>query len=52
MIFEQNKKKVIDEYEALIAKKNTIAPCYNGIYDRYENPVLTAAHVLLYGSMT
>lgn len=44
MSFEENKKKVIDEYEALIAKKNSVAPCYNGIYDRYTNPVLTAAH--------
>ena len=44
MSFEENKKKVIDEYEALIAKKNEVSPCYNGIYDRYVNPVLTADH--------
>ena len=44
MGFETNKKKVIEDYEALIAKKNAVAPCYNGIYDRYVNPVLTADH--------
>ena len=44
MSFEENKKKVIDAYEELINKKNSVSSCYNGIYDRYVNPVLTADH--------
>ena len=43
-LFEENKKRVIDEYESLINKENAVADCYNGIYDRYVNPVLTADH--------
>ena len=41
---KKTRKKVIDDYEALIAKKNAVSPSYNGIYDRYVNPVLTADH--------
>lgn len=33
------------KYEKLIAKKNQKAEFYNGIYDRYVNPVLTREHV-------
>ena len=43
-LFEENKNRVIDEYERLINRENTVADCYNGIYDRYINPVLTADH--------
>ena len=43
-LFEDNKKRVIDNYERLINRKNAVADCYNGIYDRYVNPVLTADH--------
>ena len=43
-LFEDNKKRVIDDYERLINRKNAVADCYNGIYDRYVNPVLTADH--------
>lgn len=38
-------EKVMKEYEELITKKNEKADFYNGIYDRYVNPVLTRDHV-------
>ncbi len=34
-----------DKYERLIAKKNEISTVYTGMYDRYENPVLTNEHI-------
>lgn len=44
--YEQNKKRVIEKYEAVISKKNQInTDFYNGIYDRYVNPVLTRDHI-------
>lgn len=33
------------KYEKLVTKKNQKAEFYNGIYDRYVNPVLTREHV-------
>ncbi|MDY6104306.1 MAG: glycosidase [Acetatifactor sp.] len=42
--FERNKTRVTAEYEALINRKNIVSDSYNGIYDRYVYPVLTAAH--------
>ncbi len=36
-----------DRYEKLIAKKNVKSDFYNGIFDRWENPVLTAEHIPL-----
>ncbi|MGN0696920.1 MAG: glycosidase [Oscillospiraceae bacterium] len=47
-IFEENKTKVIENYEKLITRRNKVSECYNGIYDRYEYPVLTAEHVPYY----
>ena len=35
-------------YEALITRKNRPAGAYNGVYQRYEYPVLTAAHTPLF----
>ncbi len=35
------------KYEALITRKNEKTDDYNGIYDRYKYPVLTAAHAPL-----
>lgn len=44
--YEENKKRVIEKYEAVLARKNQINPeFYNGIYDRYINPVLTREHI-------
>ncbi len=34
-----------EKYEALIGRKNTKADFYNGIFDRWQYPVLTADHV-------
>ncbi len=42
--FIENRDRITADYEMLIAKKNVISKKYNGIYDLYENPVLTAAH--------
>ena len=42
--FERNKARVTAKYEALINRKNIVSDSYNGIYDRYVYPVLTAAH--------
>ncbi len=39
-------KEINDRYEALIAKKNTVDESrYNGIYERWTNPVLTRGHI-------
>lgn len=41
--YEEELKK----YEKLIGRKNAITDDYNGIYDRYEYPVLTREHIPL-----
>ncbi len=38
----------LEKYNKLIHKKNEVSPIYNGIYDRYVNPVLTAEHIPLF----
>lgn len=40
-----NIEKAFRDYEALITKENKPSDFYNGIYTRYENPVLTRGHV-------
>lgn len=42
--FEKNSAKVIADYEALINRRNVRAGRYNGIYDVWKYPVLTALH--------
>ena len=42
--FERNSTKVIADYEALINRRNVKAGRYNGIYDVWKYPVLTALH--------
>lgn len=44
-LFEENKAKVMDEYEKIVNRKNVKSDFYNGIYDRYEYPVLTRDHI-------
>ncbi len=47
---EEFKNRVLAEtekYEALINRKNEKTDDYNGIYDRYKYPVITAAHAPL-----
>ena len=48
--FEEFKKRIAienEKYEKLITRKNEKTDDYNGIYDRYKYPVLTAAHAPL-----
>ena len=44
-----NKKyyEELEKQEALLSRKNVKSPIYNGIYDRYEYPVLTREHIPL-----
>ena len=39
------REKVVEQYESLIAKKNRETEFYNGVYSRFENPVLTREHI-------
>ena len=47
MNFEEKVKIQTEKYESLIAMKNEKSDFYNGIFDRYKNPVLTRNHVPL-----
>lgn len=46
-LFDENKSRAEAAYEQLITRPNAVSSSYNGIYDRYVNPVLTAAHAPL-----
>lgn len=48
MNFEEKVKIQTEKYESLIAMKNEKSDFYNGIFDRYKNPVLTRNHVPLF----
>lgn len=37
-----------DKYQRLINRKNEKSQVYTGMYDRYENPVLTSEHIPLF----
>ncbi len=43
-MFKQNLKNLNEQYEKLIKRKNKKSNFYNGIYDKYEHPVLTREH--------
>ena len=46
--FEQLKKRAVSRYEELVTRPNQIdTDWYNGCFDRYINPVVTAAHIPL-----
>jgi 4-O-beta-D-mannosyl-D-glucose phosphorylase len=45
--FNKALDKLIEDYEALITRPNVKSKCYNGIYDRYEYPILTGDHAPL-----
>lgn len=47
MTFQEKVKQIIAEHETLLSKKNIQSDVYNGIYTRYENPILTAEHTPL-----
>jgi 4-O-beta-D-mannosyl-D-glucose phosphorylase len=38
----------LEKYQRLIGKKNEKSSVYTGMYDRYENPVLTNEHIPLF----
>ena len=44
MKFEEEVKKLLAKHEAFLSVKNEKIEESNGIYNRYKNPVLTAAH--------
>lgn len=44
-MFEERKSAIESAYRSLIHKPNHAVKPSNGIYDRYINPVLTAAHI-------
>jgi 4-O-beta-D-mannosyl-D-glucose phosphorylase len=45
--FDNRLKELVREYQATINRKNTPLPCGNGIYERFEYPVLTKDHIPL-----
>ena len=46
MTFDSKLKLIREDHEKLLSKKNR-ALYVNGVYERYENPILTAAHAPL-----
>lgn len=47
-IFEKRLELLKQEHEELVRKPNEIKSHGNGVFERYENPVLTAGHTPLY----
>lgn len=47
-IFNERLRLLEEEYEKLITRKNNKVTPGNGIFDRYENPVLTGDHAPLF----
>jgi 4-O-beta-D-mannosyl-D-glucose phosphorylase len=45
--YKQRIKQLFEEQEKLLSKKNEVKQATNGIYQRYKNPVVTAAHTPL-----
>lgn len=43
-LFHERKQQIVARYEELIARPNYAEQLGNGIYDRYQHPILTAAH--------
>ncbi len=46
--FADRLKKMSQEHEAYLNRKNSPLPWHNGIYQRYAHPVLTASHTPLF----
>jgi len=42
--FQKRVNSLVSEQERLLTRRNSKAPGGNGVFDRYQNPVLTAAH--------
>ena len=47
MNYESRKKQLFERHEALLAMKNEPMEWGNGIYERYQHPILTAEHTPL-----
>ncbi|HOW24074.1 MAG TPA: glycosidase [Bacteroidales bacterium] len=45
--FEERLRSLNHRYEELVERPNRQKDCFNGIFSRYEHPVLTAGHVPL-----
>ncbi|WP_044205683.1 glycosidase [Flammeovirga sp. OC4] len=48
MNFKEKLTGLIEKQEALLSKTNQPTDAYNGIFTKYENPILTADHTPLY----
>ena len=46
--FKEKAKALLQQHEALVTKKNSVRALGNGIYDCYENPILTAEHAPIF----
>ena len=46
--FDKALRRKIDEHTKLVERRNRRVKSGNGVYDRWENPVVTAAHVPLF----
>lgn len=46
--FTRQLKRITREYERLVRKKNKKSGKGNGVFERYENPVLTAGHAPIF----
>lgn len=44
-MFEKKCKEIMEAYEKVVTRKNVKSDFYNGVYDRYEYPVLTRDHI-------
>ncbi|MBR5574458.1 MAG: glycosidase [Paludibacteraceae bacterium] len=47
MTFQERKQLIEQEHQALLQRANRPLPSMNGIYTRYEYPILTAEHIPL-----
>ncbi len=47
MTFQERKQLIEQEHQALLQRANRPLLCMNGIYTRYEYPILTAEHIPL-----
>ncbi|RAJ22389.1 glycoside hydrolase family 130 protein [Pedobacter cryoconitis] len=43
-IFNNRLKQIIEKYENLISRKNVAYPYGNGVFERYQYPIITAEH--------
>ena len=44
-MFEKKCKEIMEAYEQVVTRKNVKSDFYNGVFDRYEYPVLTRDHI-------